>query len=245
MWVLACTSAKGLFNRAHAYKAAVEVNLTAGRDADAHVNAGLYNYPILMAADILAFQADLVPVGRDQQQHVEMAREMAEAFNRAYGPVLKCPRTLVNETSQIVVGLDGRKMSKSYGNEIPVLAQPDQLRRLVMRIVTDSRRREAPKDPETCNLYALYGHFADSADIARLRDHYLAGGLAYKTVKETLSRLLIRRFEPARKQFANLIGDRGRLDLILNNGADRARAVARRTLMDVRQAVGIDRISHF
>ena len=174
MWVLACTSAKGLLNRAHAYKAAVETNLEAGRDTDANVNAGLYNYPLLMAADILAFQADLVPVGRDQLQHVEIARDIADAFNRIYGSVLKKPRALIREGVQTVTGLDGRKMSKSYGNEIPVLAQPDELRRLVMRIVTDSRRPEAPKDPELCNLFALYRHFAAKDDVAHLRNHYLA-----------------------------------------------------------------------
>jgi tryptophanyl-tRNA synthetase len=241
--VLCCTSAKGLLNRAHAYKAAVVANLATGRDADAHVNAGLYNYPVLMAADILAFQAGLVPVARDQQ-HVEMAREMADAFNRAYGPVLKCPKTLVQESTQIVVGLDGRKMSKSYGNEIPVLAQPDEMRRLVKRIVTDSRRPEAPKDPEQCNLFALYRHFADRVDVAHLRKRYVAGGVAYQTVKETLAEVLIRQFKPARERFTALMADGEQIRQILDKGAARAREVARTTLTAVRQAVGIDRMRH-
>jgi tryptophanyl-tRNA synthetase len=242
MWVLACTSAKGLLNRAHAYKSAVEVNLAAGRDTDARVNAGLYSYPVLMAADILAFQADLVPVGRDQQQHVELAREMAEAFNRAYGPVFKYPQALVQETAQTVVGLDGRKMSKAYGNDIPVLAQADELRRLVMRIVTDSRRPESPKDPEQCNLFAIYRQFADRVDVVRLQNHYLAGSVAYKDIKETLADLLNREFQPARERFAALMANREQLGQILDDGAARARKFAHRTLMAVRQAVGIDRM---
>ncbi|WP_372683682.1 tryptophan--tRNA ligase [Desulfosarcina sp.] len=242
MWVLGCISPKGWLNRAHAYKGAVEANLAAGRDADAQVNAGLYNYPVLMAADILAFQTDLVPVGRDQRQHVEMAREMAEAFNRAYGPVLKRPQALVNEAVHTVSGQDGRKMSKSYGNEIPVLAQPDELRRLVMRIVTDSRPPEAPKDPEQCNLYALYRHFADHTDALRLRKHYREGGVAYQTVKQALAETLIDHFKPARERFAALMADGDQIEKILDNGAARAREVARTTLMAVRQAVGIDRM---
>jgi tryptophanyl-tRNA synthetase len=240
MWVLACTSAKGLLNRAHAYKAAAEANIEAGRDADANVNNGLYNYPILMAADILAFQADWVPVGRDQVQHVEIARDVAAAFNRLYGPVLKLPQALVGETIQTVTGLDGRKMSKSYGNEIPVLAQPNELRRLVMRIVTDSRRPEEPKDPEQCNLFALYRHFADQPDIDHLHRQYLAGGVAYHRVKEALARQLIRRFESGRARYAELMAGSERLRQILDSGSARARRVARRTMAAVRRAVGID-----
>lgn len=243
MWVLACTAAKGLLNRAHAYKAAVAANLDAGRDADADINAGLFNYPLLMAADILAFQTDLVPVGRDQQQHIEITRDVAAAFNRLFGPVFKLPRSLIRESVQTITGLDGRKMSKTYGNEIPVLADPGELRRAVMRIVTDSRRPADPKDPEQCNVFALYRHFAVEGDITRLRERYLTGGVAYQTVKAALAELLIARFEMARRQYHDWMADRTRLRQILAEGASRARYTALKTLRRVRQAVGIDPIS--
>jgi tryptophanyl-tRNA synthetase len=159
MWILACTSAKGLLNRAHAYKAEVAANLGAGRDGNADINIGLFNYPLLMAADILAFQADRVSVGRDQRQHVEIAQDVAAAFNRLFGPVFKLPQALIRKTVQSITGLDGRKMSKTYGNEIPVLADSDTVKRLVLRIVTNSRRPEDPKDPERCKMFALYRPF--------------------------------------------------------------------------------------
>ncbi|HSO20690.1 MAG TPA: tryptophan--tRNA ligase, partial [Desulfosarcina sp.] len=197
MWVLACVSAKGLLNRAHAYKAALDANLEAGKDADANVNAGLFNYPLLMAADILSFQADLVPVGRDQRQHVEVARDIAAAFNRTFAHVFNLPQAAIGGDVQKIAGLDGRKMSKSYGNEIPLMAEPDVVRELVMRIVTDSRRPEEPKDPDQCSVFTIYRHFAGEGDVARLRQRYLAGGVAYREVKESLADLLINRFAPA------------------------------------------------
>ena len=243
MWVLSCASAKGLLNRAHAYKAKVAANLDAGRDTDADINVGLFNYPLLMAADILAFQADLVPVGRDQQQHVEIARDVAAAFNRQFGPVFNLPQALIRETVQTVVGLDGRKMSKTYRNEIPVLADPDELRRRVMRIVTDSRHPEAPKDPEQCNVFALYRHFAGRKDVARLRETYLSGGIAYKVVKETLAELLIDHFAMGRIRYHDWMADRTRLRQLLDSGASTARDTAQKTLTRVRQAVGIDPMS--
>ena len=163
---------------------------------------------------------------------------MAEAFNRAYGPVLKTPRALVHEAVNTVAGLDGRKMSKSCGNEIPVLAQPEAMRRLVMRIVTDSRRPEAPEDPEPCSLFALYRHFADRVDVAHLRNRYLA----YQTVNETLAEVLIHHFKPNRERFTALMADGEQIRQLLDKGAARAREVARTTLTAVRQAVGIDRM---
>ena len=239
MWVLACLAAKGLLNRAHAYKAAVEINREAGRDADADINAGLYNYPLLMAADILALDARWVPVGADQQQHVEIARDLAAAFNQAFGPILRMPRALIPEAVRTITGLDGRKMSKSYGNEIPVMAGPDKIRKRVMRIVTDSRPPEEPKDPDRCNVFNIYRHFAPKIDIERVRHQYLNGGLAYRQIKEALGDLLDRHFEPARARFADLMADKVRLAGILTSGADKARVNARRTLTRIRQAVGI------
>lgn len=240
MWILACISAKGLLNRAHAYKAEVAANLGAGRDADADINIGLFNYPLLMSADILAFQADMIPVGRDQQQHVEIARDVAAAFNRLFGPVFKLPQTLIRETVQTITGLDGRKMSKTCGNEIPVLADPDTLKQLVLHILTDSRHPEEPKDPEQCNVFALYRHFAEFQDVADLRQHYLAGGVAYQTVKETLAGLLIDRFASARRRYHDLKVDRAQIGSILDQGAIKAREKARKTLALVRSAVGIE-----
>ena len=239
-WILACNAAKGLLNRAHAYKAAVDMNQLAGNDPDAEINAGLYNYPVLMAADILAFDTDQVPVGRDQVQHVEIARDMAGTFNHTFGPVLKIPQALIREDVETVTGLDGRKMSKSYGNQIPILVPPEELRRLVMRIKTDSRRPEEPKDPDTCNVFAIYRHIAPRADVERVRKLYLEGGLAYKEIKEELGTLLAEYFAPARRRFDDLMADRGRIARILAEGAVQARETARRTLLRVRQAVGID-----
>jgi tryptophanyl-tRNA synthetase len=238
-WVLACVAPKGMLNRAHAYKAALENNLNAGKDADTNINAGLFNYPLLMAADILCFQADLVPVGRDQRQHVEIARDVAAAFNRSFLPVLKLPQAWIPGNSQMVSGLDGRKMSKTYGNEIPLLADPDVLRRLVMRIVTDGRRPAAPKDPDQCNVFSVYRRVADGGDVARLRRHYLAGGVGYRKVKEDLADLLIDRFASARIRYSELMADPAGLASILEQGAARARETARETLERVRRAVGI------
>ena len=148
-WILGCVCPKGLLNRAHAYKAAVQENVAAGRDRDQGVGMGLFNYPILMAADILSHRADLVPVGSDQRQHVEIARDLAESFNRRYGPVLVVPEPAVDDRVMTIPGIDGRKMSKSYGNQITLCATPDEIRRQVSRIVTDSRSPSEPKDPDT------------------------------------------------------------------------------------------------
>jgi tryptophanyl-tRNA synthetase len=168
-WVLACHTGKGLLNREHAYKAAASANQAAGRPADHGVNAGVFAYPLLMAADILVLGAEVVPVGRDQKQHVEITREVAAAFNAIHGPVLVTPEVLVDRRVATIPGLDGRKMSKSYGNTLPIFAEVDELRSLVARIVTDSRPPEAPKDPDTCRLFALYRHLAQPAAVATMR----------------------------------------------------------------------------
>ncbi|MFZ1986405.1 MAG: tryptophan--tRNA ligase [Desulfatitalea sp.] len=241
MWLLACTTGKGVLDRAHAYKAAVEVNQANGRDADADVHMGLYSYPLLMAADILAMDADWVPVGRDQQQHVEMARDMAAAFNRAFGEVLKMPAALIQADVPTLPGVDGRKMSKSYGNEIPVFGTPDEIKRRVMRIVTDSRRPEEPKDPEQCHIFALYRHFAPVEAVARMREKYRMGGLAYREAKESLAEVLETRFREARERFAALLADRAQLARTLDTGTATARAKARQTLARVYRAVGLAR----
>jgi tryptophanyl-tRNA synthetase len=239
MWILACTTAKGLLNRAHAYKAAVALNQAADRDDDADVQVGLYTYPLLMAADILAMDADLVPVGRDQQQHVEMARDMAMGFNRAFGRVLKVPVALIQSEVPTLPGLDGRKMSKSYDNEIPLFGPPEEIRRRVMRIVTDSRGPEEAKDPETCTIFALYRQVASNAAVAGMRQRYLQGGLGYREAKETLMAALEGRFGQARTRFADLMADAAHLAAVLAQGTAAARRQAAQTLARVRRAVGL------
>jgi tryptophanyl-tRNA synthetase len=237
-WLLACSTAKGLLNRGHAYKAAVERNLSAKRDPDADINAGLYTYPVLMAADILVMDADRVPVGEDQQQHVEMARDIAGTFNNSYGPVLKYPGAEIHDAVKTVPGLDGHKMSKSYRNDIPIFCDPEELRQRVMRIKTDSRRPEEPKDPEQCNVFALYRHFAPLADVSVMRERYLSGGVAYKEVKEELHAVLIERFDTARQRYSDLVADPPTIFRQLENGGAKARETARQVLARVRQAVG-------
>jgi tryptophanyl-tRNA synthetase len=237
-WLLACSTAKGLLNRGHAYKAAVERNLSVKRDPDADINAGLYTYPVLMAADILVMDADRVPVGEDQQQHVEMARDIAGAFNNSYGPVLKYPSADIRDPVKTVPGLDGRKMSKSYRNAIPILCEPEELRRRVLRIKTDSRRPEEPKDPDRCNVFALYRHFAPLSDVSVMRERYLSGGVAYQEVKEELHAVLIERFDTARQRYSDLVADPQTIFRQLENGGAKARETARQVLARVRQAVG-------
>jgi tryptophanyl-tRNA synthetase len=241
-WILACFTPKGLLNRAHAYKAAVDQNQEAGRAPDDGINAGLFGYPVLMAADILMMGTEAVPVGQDQRQHLEMTRDMAEAFNREAGSaVLTVPEAVIREEVATILGLDGRKMSKSYDNIIPIFAPPDQLRKLVMRIVTDSRAPEEPKDPETDNVFGLYRHFAPPEMTAALRERYLHGGVAYSAVKEELYQLLEETFGPMRRRYQQLVADRAYLDGVLREGAKRARAMAIPLLERVRMAIGTNR----
>jgi tryptophanyl-tRNA synthetase len=239
VWLVACVTAKGVLNRAHAYKAMVEANGQAGRDPDAGVTAGLFSYPLLMAADILALGAELVPVGRDQRQHVEAAREIARAFNSAYGEVLRVPEAVVDERVMTVPGLDGRKMSKSYGNVIAIMAQPDELRRCVMRIVTDSRRPEQPKDPDADTVFSLYREFASTDDVATMRARYLEGGVGYADAKQALFEALDERLRGPRARYRELIEDPGELERVLEAGAAAARERADATLARMRAAVGL------
>jgi tryptophanyl-tRNA synthetase len=236
-WILGCTCPKGLLNRAHAYKAAVADNEAHGRAADQGIGAGLFSYPVLMAADILAHRAEAVPVGRDQRQHVEIARDVAESFNRIYGPVLVLPEAVVDERVRTVPGLDGRKMSKSYGNQIPLSAAPDEIRRLVSRIVTDSRPAGEPKEPDT--ILALYRSAAPAADARDLERRYRAGGVGYAEAKAMLGEAIERLLAPARQRHAELMADPQELKDILARGAARARASAAPVLQAVRSATGL------
>jgi tryptophanyl-tRNA synthetase len=238
--ILAAFTPKGLMNRAHAYKASVQENVRTGADADAGVNMGLYTYPILMAADILLFDADVVPVGRDQVQHVEMAADIAAALNFNYGAsLLRVPKPLVREEVAVVPGLDGRKMSKSYGNTIPLFASEKELKRLIMRIVTNSQPVDEPKDPEASQIYLLYKLFSTNEEAALLAASYRAGGLGWGAAKEELFRAANRALSPLRERYNEIMADSAALDGILESGAAKARAIAGRTIERLRQAVGI------
>ncbi|HXM53839.1 MAG TPA: tryptophan--tRNA ligase [Candidatus Dormibacteraeota bacterium] len=236
--ILAAVTPKGVANRAHAYKAAVAANESAGRPADDGVNLGLYTYPILMAADILVMEAGVVPVGRDQVQHVEIARDVAAAFNGLFGQTLRPPAASIDPAVEVIAGLDGRKMSKSYGNVIPMFASGAELRRLVARIRTDSRRPEEPKDAERCLVFALYRQFATVAEREAMRARYAAGGLAYAEAKACLADAIDRELGLARARYQELRPDEDGLQRALGEGAARARAVASPTLARVRRAIG-------
>ena len=239
-WIFACFTSKGWMNKAHAYKAKVAEAAAAGNpDPDAGINMGLYEYPVLMAADIVLFDVDLVPVGKDQIQHVEIARDIAQRMNHVYGEgLLKLPEAQVDENTAIVPGLDGRKMSKSYDNTIPLFAPPKQLRKIVNKIVTDSTPPEAPKDPDTSMIFQLYRLFATPEQTAALRDRYQQG-IGWGEAKGALADVLEATLAGPRERYQALIADRAGLDAVLARGAERARAMAKPVLDRVRQAVGI------
>jgi tryptophanyl-tRNA synthetase len=239
-WILACHTSKGLLNRAHAYKAAVEDNINAGKSVDDHINAGLYNYPVLMAADVLLFGADFVPVGLDQKQHLEIVRDIAASMNSRYGNVLNVPEALIREEVMTIPGLDGRKMSKSYRNTIPIFADPKVIQRQVMRIVTDSKLPEQPKDPDKCNVFAIWRNFARAEAIEVKRQRYLRGGLAYSDIKQELCELLLTKFDGGRRVYTNYLMDTNSIDQILKRGAEKARIIAGPLLSRIRRKIGIE-----
>ncbi len=239
-WILSCFTSKGLLNRAHAYKAAVDENLALGRDTDEGINAGLYNYPVLMAADILLYGSDVVPVGLDQKQHIEITRDIAEAFNRTYGNVLKVPEGIIQESVMKVPGIDGQKMSKSYKNTIPIFAPEKEVRKQVMRIVTDSKRPEDPKDPQDNTLFTLLSFFAAPGRLEEIRQLYIHGGAAYGELKKELAGLVLAHFADARQQYTSLMADKAYIDDVLAAGANKARQMGQPYLMAVRKATGID-----
>lgn len=239
--ILSAVTPKGLMNRAHAYKAMLDKNAEAGNDPDFGVNMGLYTYPILMAADILLYNSDVVPVGLDQKQHVEITRDIAENLNRIYGKTLKIPEGIYAENQKDVPGIDGRKMSKSYNNTLPIFADEKALRKQVMRIVTDSTPPEDPKDPDTCNLFQIFQHFGTPERVEEVRQLYLQGGLAYGQLKQELFENMLETFKPARERFNDLMENKHEVDQLLASGAEKAREIGRPVLARVRKAVGIDR----
>jgi tryptophanyl-tRNA synthetase len=238
--LLGNVAAKGLLNRAHAYKAAVAANVAAGRDPDHGVNMGLYSYPLLMAADILALDADEVPVGADQAQHLEIAIDLAQQFSRSYRPgVLREPRALIAQPTATLPGLDGRKMSKSYGNAIPLMAEPDGMRNQIRRIVTDSTPPEQPKDPDTSTLVALLRAFADPEKVAAVEERYRTGGIGYGEVKALLADAIEAHIAPMRNSYQRLLADPAELDARLGKGEQHARRRADRTLARTTAAMGL------
>jgi len=239
-WILSCLTAKGLLNRAHAYKAAVDENIRQGRSEDDNINAGLYNYPVLMAADILLFGTHVVPVGQDQKQHVEIVRDIASSFNSQYGKVFTIPEALIRKDVMSVPGVDGRKMSKIYRNTIPIFADDKVIRRQVMGIITDSKPPEAPKNPEACNVFSLYQYFAPPEAVEKTRIVYLNGGARYSVIKKELIELLLERFKEGRRTYEVLLRDKPAIKRILKQGAATARSVAEPILNKVRHKTGID-----
>ncbi len=238
-WVLACFTPKGLMNRAHAYKASVDANLRAERDPDEGVNMGLYTYPVLMAADILLYSSHIVPVGEDQRQHIEITRDIAEAFNNNYGKIFTIPEAYIQPTVATIPGIDGRKMSKSYDNVIPIFAPASQVRKRVMSVVTDSRPPEEPKNPDEDNVFNIYRHFAAPAEVEAMRQKYARGGFGYGEVKQELFEVLERTFGEARSRYEAFSKDRTYLENMLLEGAEKARAMGAPLMRKVRRAVGV------
>ncbi|WP_283152860.1 tryptophan--tRNA ligase [Guptibacillus hwajinpoensis] len=239
-WILACFSPKGLMNRAHAYKAIVEKNREGNREEDEGVNMGVFTYPILMASDILMFQTDFVPVGKDQIQHVEIARDIAAAFNFQFGETFTLPDYIVDKNTSVLPGLDGRKMSKSYHNTIPLFEEPDQLKKLINRITTDSSDPTEPKDPDTSTVFALYKEFASDAETIEMRKKFKEG-IGWGEAKKELFHVMDDFLAEPREKYRYYMAHRDELDQILEEGARKARAKAQPLLKDVKSKLGIRR----
>ena len=238
-WILTCMAAKGLMNRAHAYKAAVDENTRAQEtDPDKGITMGLFCYPILMAADILMFNANKVPVGKDQIQHLEMTRDIAARFNYYYGEHFVMPEAVIDENAAVLLGLDGRKMSKSYNNTIPLFVPAEQLRKLILRIKTNSQPPGDPKDPNTCTLFAIYQAFASEKEVIALRKRY-AEGISWGEMKQFLFEYLNDHLAAPRERYEALLRSPDYIEEILKEGAARAREYSVPFLQRIRQAIGI------
>lgn len=231
-WMLSVVCPMGLLERCHSYK-----DKTAKGIAAAH---GLFAYPVLMAADILAVNSNVVPVGRDQKQHVEVTRDLAIRFNNAFGEVFTIPEPSIRESVAVVPGIDGQKMSKSYNNTIEIFSEGKPLKKQVMKILTDSKQLEDPKEPESCNVFALYKLFSSEAELADLAERYRAGGMGYGHAKTELFNKMNEYFGPMRERRAELAADMDYVEDVLRQGAEKARALARETLNKARAAVGLE-----
>lgn len=245
-WILNCSCNKGLMNRAHAYKAAVDANGDkTDVDPDHGITMGLFSYPVLMAADILMFNATHVPVGRDQIQHIEMARDIAGSFNFKYKDLFTLPTAVTDDNVALLTGLDGRKMSKSYGNTIPLFGEYNpqldaqkQLKKAIMRIVTNSQAPEEPKDPDSSTIFEIYKAFATESEITALREQY-AAGIGWGDAKEILFDKINSEIAPFRARYNELMANPKELEEILQMGADKARRHSRKQLDKARRAIGI------
>ena len=236
-WILTCNAAKGLMNRAHAYKASVQANEDAGEDPDYAITMGLFSYPILMAADILIFNANDVPVGRDQIQHVEMARDIAARFNHHYGETFVLPKAVVDDVA-VLQGLDGRKMSKSYGNTIPLFSTPKKLQKGINKIKTNLLEPGEPKDPDTSAVFQIWCAFANEAERQEMREAF-ESGLAWGEAKKRLFERINDEIAPARDEYERLMANPQEVEAILRAGAERLRPQSAELLDKVRHAVGL------
>jgi len=239
-WILNNFTAKGLMNRAHAYKAAVDENETA--DPDKGITMGLFSYPVLMAADILMFKATHVPVGQDQIQHIEMTRDIAQRFNHHYGEIFVIPEGVIDKDSSVLPGLDGRKMSKSYGNLIPLFCDSKTLRKYVMKIKTNSLEPGEPKSTDECLLFDIYKSFASESQISSMKNE-LENGMSWGDAKNELYELLDGHLLEPRLKYDELISNPLFLDHVLNEGAERARGIASSNLVQIKKAIGLGKLS--
>ena len=240
-WILCCSAAKGLMNRAHAYKAAVQANEEAGEGEDFAITMGLFSYPVLMAADILMFNAAKIPVGRDQIQHVEMARDIAQRFNHNFTDVFSLPEAVVDDYSAVLQGTDGRKMSKSYNNTIPLFLAEKSLRKAINKIRTNLLEPGVPKDPDDSTVFQLWAAFASVEETARMRNEFQAG-IAWGEAKKQLFELINSELADARDNYMRLMDDPGHIEAVLLQGAQRARQYSGEMICKVREAVGIGAI---
>lgn len=244
-WILNCVCAKGLMNRAHAYKAAVDANLEEGEDADKAITMGLFSYPVLMAADILMFNANKVPVGKDQIQHVEMARDMAGRFNHIFckkEPLLTLPDYQVDDNVAVLQGLDGRKMSKSYGNTIPLFLPEKKMQKHINKIKTNLLEPGEPKDPDTSTVFQIWQAFATAEQTAEMRQAF-ADGIGWGDAKKKLGALINEEIAEARERYEDLLARPADIEAELQKGAEKARAISRPLLEQIREATGIRKLT--
>ncbi len=237
-WILSCFTVKGLMNRAHAYKALVQDNESNDRDQDHGVNMGLFTYPILMAADILFLKSNVVPVGADQVQHIEIARDIAQNFNHNYGDKFVLPKAIVRKDAKLMVGLDGRKMSKSYNNHIPLFSSSKDLKKLINKITTDSSDPTTPKNPDESLIFEIFSEFASTNETQSLREWYLRG-IGWGEAKMELHRVLENKLQQPRELYTELMSDRSKIDQILKDGAEKVRPRAQEFLREIKQTIGV------
>jgi tryptophanyl-tRNA synthetase len=230
-WILSTVAPMGLLERAHSYKDKIARGMTA--------SAGLFNYPVLMAADILIYDSDTVPVGKDQKQHIEITRDLAVKMNETFGEIFKLPEPRINAATEVIPGIDGQKMSKSYHNNIDIFGDEKETRRRVMSIVTDSTPVEVPKDPARSTIFQLYSLFATNREIAEMRERFQKGGTGYGDFKKQLFEKLWDYFAPMRKRREEILADKSYIDGVLSRGARRANEIADRVMKRVRAAVGL------